>query len=271
MGVDYGTYVKGLEQKKNIAPNGIEYWMARDLMELLDYSDWRNFSSVVEKAKLAAEKAKMRDHFVRTTGMIEIGKGAQREVDDWFLSRYACYVVAMNADSAKPEVSHAMTYFAGQTRRQELRDQQLTETEKRLELRLRLMENNHRLAGAAKKAGVKFYPGFQDAGHRGFYGMSVAELKTRRGLSPSEELLDRVGRLELSALDFRATLTEERLKRDDVKTEYRANETHRSVGQEVRDVMVRDNGVTPEDLPIEPSITPLVRKERKKIKDAKAR
>jgi DNA-damage-inducible protein D len=271
--INYASYVTGLEKIRQCTTDGIDYWMARDLMPLLDYDAWRNFRSVIEKARSACESggSPASTHFVETGKMVTIGSGAEREMEDFFLSRYACYLIAMNSDSSKPEVGHAMTYFAVQTRRQELRDKQLSETEKRLELRLRLMENNHRLAGAAKKAGVKFYPGFQDAGHRGFYGMNVADLKTRRGLSPSDELLDRVGRLELSALDFRATLTEERLKRDGIKTEYRANETHRSVGQEVRAVMVRDNGVTPEDLPIEPSITPLVRKERKKIKDAKTR
>lgn len=265
--------IKGFGDSKRVTASGVEYWMARDLMPLLDYNTWRNFRGVIEKARLACKGASSSpsNHFVETSKMVAIGSGAEREMEDLFLSRYACYLVAMNSDSSKPEVGHAMTYFAVQTRRQELRDRQLSETDdKRLELRLRLMENNHRLAGAAKKAGVKFYPGFQDAGHRGFYGMGLSELRTRRGLSASDELLDRVGRLELSALDFRATLTEERLKRDDVKTEYRANQTHNSVGQEVRAVMVRDNGVTPEDLPIEPSITSLVRKERKKIKHAKA-
>src|ERR1700687_1570371 len=261
---EYGAYVKGLEDKKKITETGVEYWLARDLMPLLYYDTWRNFRSVIEKARAACtgSGSTVFNHFVETGKMVVIGSGAEREMQDFFLSRYCCCLIAMNSEASKPEVGYAMTYFATQTRRQELRDKQLSETDKRVELRLRLMEDNHRLAGAAKDAGVKFYPGFQDAGHRGLYAMSLTELKTRRGLLPSDELLDRLGRLELSALDFKATLTEERLKRDNVRTEWRANETHRSVGQEVRDVMKRGNGGDPADLKLEESITRLVRNER---------
>jgi DNA-damage-inducible protein D len=267
---DYSSFYRGLEEKTRVSEKGMEFWMARDLAELLVYTDWRNFRSVIEKAKVACRESKRipEHHFVETTEMVKIGSGAVREVENLFLSRYACYLIAMSADSSKPEVSHALTYFAGQTRRQELRDQQ-GETAKRLEVRLRLMENNHRLAGAAQDAGVKFYPAFQDAGVQGLYTMSLRELKKKRGLRPTDEMLDRAGRLELSALDFKATMTEQRLKSKQVKTEWEANKTHRQVGHEVRDVMERENGVKPEELPLEPSITTLVRKERKKIKDAK--
>jgi DNA-damage-inducible protein D len=270
--IEYDSYVRGLEEKKLLTEKGVEYWMARDLMPLLAYEKWDNFEKTIDKARSACAAAQFEPdhHFLETGNMVQIGSGAQRERGDWFLSRYACYLIAMNADATKSEVGYAMTYFAGQTRRQELHDQ-IAEQERRLAVRLRLMENNHRLAGAAKNAGVIRYPIFQDAGHRGLYEMSLAEVKAHKGLLPSQELLDNVGRLELSAPDFRATLTEERLNRDEVKTEQRAIETHRAVGREVRQVMMRDNGVRPENLPTEPSITRLVRKQRKRIKDAKAR
>jgi DNA-damage-inducible protein D len=267
--MDYDAYVSGLEEVKQTTDEGIEYWMGRDLMPLLDYNDWRNFCAVVEKAKTACDAAGMKSpsHFVETTDMVLIGSGAQRERGDWYLSRYACYLVAMNADSSKPEVGFAMTYFAAQARRQELQDN-LIDSEKRLQLRLRVIEANKRLAGAAKKAGVTRYGLFQDAGHRGLYGMSLADVKAKKRLAPTEELLDRVGPLELSAHEFKNNLAEHRLNRDQVRSEQRAIETHRTVGNEVRQVMVKNNGVRPEDLPTEPSIEPLVRKHRKLIKAA---
>ena len=267
--MDYDAYVSGLEEVKQTTDEGIEYWMGRDLMPLLDYNDWRNFCAVVEKAKTACDAAGMKSpsHFVETTDMVLIGSGAQRERGDWYLSRYACYLVAMNADSSKPEVGFAMTYFAAQARRQELQDN-LIDSEKRLQLRLRVIEANKRLAGAAKKAGVTRYGLFQDAGHRGLYGMSLADVKAKKRLAPTEELLDRVGPLELSAHEFKNNLAEHRLNRDQVRSEQRAIETHRTVGNEVRQVMVKNNAVRPEDLPTEPSIEPLVRKHRKLIKAA---
>ncbi len=188
--IEYDFYVRGLEEKKLLTDKGIEYWMARDLMSLLAYEKWDNFEKTIEKARsaCAASQIDPNHHFLETGNMVQIGSGAQRERGDWFLSRYACYLIAMNADASKQEVGHAMTYFAGQTRRQELHDQ-IAEQEKRLAVRLRLMENNHRLAGAAKNAGVIRYPIFQDAGHRGLYEMSLAEVKAHKGLLPSQELL----------------------------------------------------------------------------------
>lgn len=154
--MDYDAYVIGLERVKKETADGVAYWMGRDLMPLLAYNDWRNFCFVIEKAKVAADaaRAKAANHFVETNDMVLIGSGAKRERGDWFLSRFACYLIAMNADPSKPEVGFAMTYFAAQTRRQEVLEQQLTEAEKRVEIRLRVMANNRRLAGAAKQAGV---------------------------------------------------------------------------------------------------------------------
>jgi DNA-damage-inducible protein D len=265
---EYEGYRTKLEGRRRLTETGKEYWMARELMGLLSYTDWRNFRAVIDKAIVACKGAGVNPerHFVDTDEMVTIGSGAQREREDCYLTRYACYLIAMNADSGKPEVAFAMTYFAEQTRRQELRDQ-LPETEQRLHLRMRLMENNRRLAGAAKKAGVVRHPLFQDAGYRGLYQMGLGDVKAHKNIPPSQDLLDNVGRLELSALDFKATLTEHRLNRDEVKTEQRAIETHRAVGQEVRTVMMREKGVRPEDLPAEPSIRQLVQKTRRQIKD----
>lgn len=266
--VDYDSYVTGLEELRQLTEDGVEYWFARDLMPLLDYTKWANFKSVIQRASEACESggSSPANHFAETGKMVLIGSGAQREAEDFYLSRYACYLIAMNSDSTKPEVGYAMTYFAVQTRRQEVL-QKIAEADQRLQLRLRLMDNNRRLAGAAKKAGVTHYPFFQDAGYRGLYGgMGLTEVKAKKKLDDSQDLLDNVGRLELSAHDFRATLAEERLNRDQVKTEQRAIETHRTVGREVREVMMRDNGVKPEDLPAEPSIKRLVQKHRKRLK-----
>jgi len=270
--MEYKECVEGFESIKKYMETGVEYWMARDLMTLLDYADWRNFMAVIEKARMACESAKLKNtnHFVATTDMVNIGSGAERERDNWYLSRYACHLIAMNGDPTKPEVGHAMTYFAIQTRRQELQDKALAEAE-RVRLRIRVMDNNHRLSGAAKKAGVQRYPLFQDAGYRGLYGMGLGDVKARKGLKQADDLLDRAGRLELAANDFRITLTEERLNRDEVRTESQAISTHKEVGNEVRATMVRNKGIRPEDLPVEPSIKPLVQKQRRILKDAKAR
>jgi DNA-damage-inducible protein D len=265
--MDYNSYVTGLEQIRHLTPGGVEYWHARELLPLLDYTKWANFRGVIDRACLACQSSGFSPghHFADASKMVPIGSGAQRQAEDFYLTRYACYLIAMNSDPNKPEVGYAMTYFAVQTRLQEVTEQ-LTDAEKRLQLRLRVMDNNKRLAGAAKKAGVVRYPIFVDAGYRGLYGMGLSDVKTRKGLLPNEDLLDNVGRLELSAHDFRSTLTEHRLNRDDVRTEQRAIETHRAVGQQVRNVMMRDNGVRPEDLPKEPSIKRLVQKHRKQIK-----
>ena len=144
--MEYDAFFRGMEKRKHLTNSGIEYWMGREVMPLLAYSDWRNFCAVIEKAKAgcAAGGLKPLNHFVETNEMVEIGSGAQRERGDYFLTRHACYLIAMNADSSKPEFGFAMTYFAAQTRRQELQEKLLTDEEKRLQLRLRVAEDNRR-------------------------------------------------------------------------------------------------------------------------------
>jgi DNA-damage-inducible protein D len=269
MGDEYKECVAGFEAKKRTTDEGIEYWLARELMPLLAYAAWDKFEGVIEKAKIAAKSAgaPVNNHFSQTANMVLIGSGAQREKGDWFLSRYACYLIAMNADSSKPQVGHAMTYFAGKTRMMELLEQrEVSEEQKRVHLRLRTIADNKRLAGAAKRAGVIRYGLFQDAGYRGLYGgMGLAEVKQQRNIPASDDLLDRVGPLELAAHDFRITLTEDRLNRDSVKSEQRAIDTHHRVGVEVRSLIKHDKGQGPEGLPIAPSIKRLVVRERKQL------
>jgi DNA-damage-inducible protein D len=273
--LDYRSFSRGLDEKRRVTDKGVEYWMARDLVPILAYVSWDKFEGVVEKAMEAARSGGYEpdNHFSRTGNMVLIGSGAQRDRGDWYLTRLACYLIAMNADSSKPEVGLAMAYFAVQTRRQEVLEkaiEKLSEEEKRVQLRLRVMDNNHRLAGAAKKAGVTRYGIFQDYGFKGLYGgKGLPEVKAMKGLTPSEDLLDNVSRLELSAHDFKATVTEQRLGGQGTKSEQQAFDTHRTVGAEVRQVMVRENGIRPEDLPKEPSIKRIVQKRRKAIKKTK--
>jgi DNA-damage-inducible protein D len=264
---DYWRYAEGLENTKHTAPNGTEYWMARELMPLLSYTAWQKFERAVERARMACRESKFNPdtHFIRAGNMVEIGSGALRERADWYLTRYASYLIAMNADSRKPEVSFAMTYFAGETRKQELLER-LIEEDKRLQLRLRIADNNNKLVRAAKRAGVEHFAYFHDGGYRGMYTMSIAELRAYRGLGPNENVLDRAGRLELAANDFRITLTEERLRRNSVRDEATAIRTHQQVGAEVRASVTRENGKSPESFPMEPSIKPRMNKHKKQLR-----
>ena len=268
----YSAYTKGLDAVKKMTPRNVEYWMARDLMPLLGYDQWRNFQGVIEKARAAAKSAGVPadNHFADTGNMVVIGSGAERSRADMYLSRYACYLIAMNADSSKPQVGHAMTYFAGKTRQMERLEKGLLEQEERVRLRLRTMANNKRLAGAAKKAGVIHYDRFHDAGYRGFYGgMGQMDVKGYKGIPPKDDLLDRVNSLELSAHDFRMKLAEERLTNSGIRAEGAAIHTHKVVGEEVRALMQKDNGKNPEDLPAVPSIKIIVRKHRKQLTSGK--
>jgi DNA-damage-inducible protein D len=262
--VDFNGFTRALDEKKKVTPKGSDYWLARDIQPVLGYSTWESFSGVIEKAKIACESAgaSPENHFRDTTNMVDIGSGAKRRVADCFLSRYACYLVAMNGESTKAEVGMAQTYFAVQTRRQEVFDQ-LTDAEKRLELRARVKDHNKYLSSAAKKAGVQNYPRFQDAGYRGLYGgLGVRQVKRRKGIPDKEDLLDRAGRAELAANDFRITQTEEQLSW--VNDEESATRLHHSVGAEVRETIRKIKGIMPESLPAEPHIRTLKPKRKTK-------
>lgn len=239
--------------------HGNDYWFARDLAPLLEYQQWRNFMQVVEKARLACRQAgnAVADHFADISKMVEIGSGAQREVDDVRLSRYACYLIVQNGDPAKPVIALGQTYFAIQTRRQELVDDarfaKLSEDDKRLAIRNELATHNKHLAAAAKDAGVVTsldYAIFQDHGYKGLYGgLTAKDLHAHKGLKKSQKILDHMGSTELAANLFRATQTEEKLKREQVRGKQHANQTHFEVGRKVRQTIQELGGTMPERLP----------------------
>lgn len=261
-----------LEEKRRMSKNGGEYWMARDIQSVMGYSRWENFEKTVQKARQSCESAGVEpeNHFRDVTKMIEVGKGAMVPTQDVFLTRYACYLVAMNGDSNKSEIATAQAYFAIQTRKQEVQEQ-LTGEEQRIRLRERVRDRNRSLASTAKQAGVQKFAIFQAAGYKGLYEMGLSDIKRYKGISDNEDLLDRAGRTELAANEFRITQTEEKLVRDRVNTERQAIDTHLKVGQEVRKTITKLGGTMPEKLPAEPSIKKLVSRRKKQLPDPSKR
>jgi DNA-damage-inducible protein D len=242
------------ERIKRVNSAGAEFWSARELARVLEYSEFRHFLPVIEKAKEACLKSnhRLEDHFEQILEMVSIGSGAQRPVEDWKLSRYACYLVIQNADPGKPLVALGQSYFAVQTRRQEMADEEaLKEDKTRLLLRAEMKKHNKNLAGAAKQAGVVRpldYAIFMDHGYRGLYGgLSVRDVEARKRIGPKEHLLDRMGSTELAANLFRATQTEEKLRRENVRNKDQANRIHESVGRTVRRT-IHDPACTISDL-----------------------
>jgi len=258
------------ESIKQISPYGAEYWSARDLAPLLGYNKWQNFEVAIERAMIACEQVGqiLMDHFTDASKMVDVGSGAQRPIKDYLLSRFACYSIAQNGDPRKKEIAAAQAYFIISTRENEL-THLLVEQEKRLHLRVRVSENNKKLAQAASQAGVLFpnFGLFQDAGYKGLYGgLGVADIKERKQIDQHEELLDRMGRAELAANDFRITQTEERLRREEAVGQTKAIETHHEVGKTVRKAIEEIGGTMPEDLASEPSLKPLLDAKRRKRK-----
>lgn len=253
---------------------GYEYWSARDLSKALGYENYRNFLKVIDKARIACENSgqSVEDHMVETDDMIPTGKGARRRVDNLHLSRYACYLIVQNADPSKEVVALGQTYFAVQTRRQEEADKLagLNEGQKRLYLRGQLSSHNRQLAEAANLAGVvqaMDFAIFQDHGYMGLYGgLRARDIHERKGLRRSQHILDHMGSTELAANLFRATQTEDKLRREQIRGKERANRTHYEVGQEVRETIRRLGGALPEELPSPTeSIQQLQRQERKEL------
>ena len=262
------------ERIKRVTEQGADFWSARELARVLTYSDFRNFISVINKARQACENSgrAAADHFVDTTEMVGIGSGAWRPIEDWSLSRYACYLVIQNADPGKPLVALGQTYFAVQTRRQELADSELQQEEqKRLLLHAEISQHQKRLADAAKEAGVvrpADYAVFVEHGYRGLYGgLGSHEIQQKRQLEPRENLLNRMGATELAANLFRATQTEEKLRRDNVRTKQAANEVHEAVGQKVRQTMRELGGTMPEDLPPAQDIRKIANRRKRRLRD----
>ncbi len=261
------------EQIKRMNQAGAEFWSARDLARVLEYSEFRHFLPVIEKAREACLKSNHRieDHFEQILDMVAIGSGAQRAVEDWRLSRYACYLVIQNADPSKPLVALGQTYFAVQTRRQELADDKaLQEDQKRLLLRAEMKKHNKNLAGVAKQAGVVQpvdYAIFMDHGYRGLYGgLGMRDIHERKRLKPKEHILDHMGSTELAANLFRATQTEEKLRRENVRQKDHANRIHHEVGRKVRQTIRELGGTMPENLPTAESIKRVESREKKRLK-----
>jgi DNA-damage-inducible protein D len=267
------------EKIKRMSEDGYEFWSARDLSALLDYSEYRKFKNAIEKAEIACKNSgeDISNHFAHMGDMVEIGSGAKREVEDVRLSRFACYMIIQNADPTKKIVSLGQAYFAVKTRQKELIDieeKKLIESEenqKRLFLREEMKKHNKYLAEAASDAGVKEpidYAIFQDYGYKGLYGgLGNKDIHAKKGLKKSQQILDHMGSTELAANLFRATQTEEKLRRENIKGKQKANQTHYEVGQKVRQTIKDLGGTMPEDLPTGEAIKKIEREERKRLED----
>ena len=262
------------ESLRHVDEEGNEFWLARELMPVLEYGAWDKFKRVIAKAMTAAETVDQpaNDHFARVGKMVSLGSGTQRTIEDFKLSRYACYLIVQNGDPSKPVIAAGQTYFAIQTRRQELSDdaafQQLSEDQKRVLLRGEVREHNKQLVATAQQAGVETHQDFaifQDHGYRGLYGgLGAKAIHDRKGLKKSQQILDHMGSTELAANLFRATQTEEKLRRDEIKGKEAANKTHEDVGRRVRQTIEDIGGTMPEDLPTpETSVKKLEREKRR--------
>ena len=258
------------ESIKHIDENGIEYWYARELQNVLNYKEWRKFENVINKAKEACENSDISifDHFVDVAKTIKMPKGAEKTIIDYRLTRYACYLIAQNGDSRKKAIALAQTYFAVQTRKQELTRQeyeQLSEDEKRLYTRKNVKDKNKYLFDTAKLAGVKNYGKFNNYGYRGLYnGETAKDIANRKGISEKEDILDYMSSTELAANLFRITQTDEVLKNKNINNEDDACKTHHNVGQAVRQTIKRIGGTMPEDLPTPSKSAKQIEKEKNK-------
>jgi DNA-damage-inducible protein D len=263
------------ERIRRTDADGVEFWSARDLMPILEYSKWQNFKTVLLKAQIACENSGIdpSDHFTDASKLVLVGSDAKREIEDVHLSRYACYLIVQNADPSKEVVALGQTYFAVQTRRQEVSDAaamaELTEDQRRLLLRQRVKAQNTDLASAAKQAGVltaQDFAIFQNHGYRGLYnGLTTDGIHRRKNLKKSQHILDHMGSTELAANLFRSTQAEEKLRRDKVEGKDAANEVHYQAGVVVRRAIAELGGTMPEDLPPAESIRKLERAEKKRL------
>lgn len=253
------THHQTFEAIRRVDPDGNEFWTARQLARVLEYSEYRHLLPVIDKAREACANSghAVADHFEDILEMVDIGSGAKRQIPDVRLSRYACYLIVQNGDPSKPVIANGQTYFAVQTRRQELGDAEryagLSEDERRLMLRDELAKHNRDLAAVARESGVETgldYAIFQDHGYKGLYGgLGAKEIHARKGLKKSHKILDHMGSTELAANLFRATQTEEKLRRDKVRAKQHANQTHHDVGAKVRQTIKDLGGTMPEQLP----------------------
>ena len=264
---------KSFEDIKHIDENGVEFWYARELMPILQYSNWQNFEKIIDKAKISCENSGISvfEHFIDVNKLSKRANNAEVEIKDYELTRYACYLIAQNGDSRKKVIALAQTYFAVQTRKQEISEKEytsLTEDEERFYQRNLTRKGNYSLNQTAKKAGVKNFDKFHNAGYKGLYnGETADDIAKRKGLRYREDILDNMGSTELSANLFRISQTEEKLKKDNIQTEKDACNTHNKIGKIVRKAIKEAGGTMPEDLP-----TPrksLKQLEKEKIKQLK--
>ncbi len=255
---------KNFESIKKVDKNGVEYWQARELMPLLGYLKWQNAEDVIAKAARACINSGqvVDNHFTELSKMVEIGSNTMREIKDWQLDRFACYLIAQNGDPNKTEIALAQTYFAIQTRKQEVFEK-LSASEKRLFIRGEVTSENKKLFSTAKKAGVTKFGSFNDAGYKGLYGMPLTEIENKKRIKKGE-LLDRAGTTELAANLFRITQTDEKIKKDSIKGDSAASQAHFMVGGKVRQTIKDIGGTTPENLPAERHIREL-KNEKKKL------
>ena len=259
------------EDIKHMDENGIEFWYARELMKVIEYSKWGNFIKVINKAKESMKSINISvlDHIADVGNMVKIGSNTERMIDDMKLTRYACYIIVQNADPRKKSVALGQQYFAVQTRKQEIIEsefEELSEDERRLKLRSDVKGFNKLLAKEAQNVGVQNFGKFQNFGYKGLYnGETAADIKKRKNLSKNEQILDHMGSTELAANYFRITQTEERLKKGDINGEEQANDTHFNIGEKVRETMIEISGVAPEELPTPEKGIKQIQKEKKQL------
>ncbi len=265
---------KNFKELCNNNKKGDEYWSARELYPILEYSSWDKFKKVIKKAITACANSKqdVDSHFSQVGKMVHLGAGTQKEIPDYHMSRYACYLIVQNGDSSKQVIANGQTYFALQTRRQELADnkkfQEMSEEERRLFLRREMKEHNKQLVDAAKGAGVESnldYAIFQNHGYKGLYGgLDAKAIHAQKGLKKSHKILDHMGTTELAANLFRATQAEEKLRRENIKGKANANRTHKEVGAKVRATIKELGGTMPENLPTPTKGIPQIEREHDK-------
>jgi len=263
---EYRATIEKLQTAKHVTATGIDYWLAREIFPILGYADWDGFEPLLKKAMSACEGigTSASHHFRQTSVMMKVGKGAQRSGIDYFLSRTACDLVAMNGDPSKPEIAAAQAYFAVQTRRMERLDA-ASEDERRLELRERVKTSSRKVSGVAQEAGVKNQAFFHDARYQGLYGMPLRKVKEKKGLKADEHIFDRAGTMELSANDFQMNLAADVLKQRAISGETRAINVNREVADSVRNVIKDSGGRMPEDLPLDVPIAEV----KKRLRAAK--
>ena len=264
---------KVFEDIKHIDEFGNEYWLTRELQNILGYNQWRSINDLIERAKVACGESKYNvdDHFAVQRKMVDIGSKTKRKIIDYKLSRYACYLIVMNGNPKKEIIALAQTYFAIQTRKQELSEKEyneLTEDEKRLYRRNQARKGNFSLNQTAIKSGVKDLARFHNAGYKGLYnGETADDIFKRKKLRYREDILDNMGSEELADNIFRIAQTDAKLKRDNVDNEYTANSVHYEVGKEVRNTIKKLGGTMPEDLPTPNKSLKELEKENKKLKE----